>query len=298
MTRRKFSDRHIGPSEVQISTMLHELGYANLSEFINDVLPESIKLEELFGEDLPTPLTESEAIAELREIAAQNVQSKSFIGMGYYGTHTPPVILRNVLENPAWYTAYTPYQPEISQGRLEAIFAFQTMISDLTGLPIANASMLDEATAAAEAMTLARRNSKASDDAVFFVDENVHPQTKAVLQTRAKPLNIQVKIGNLDSFTGIDAFGLLIQYPNTFGELSDLTKVISEAKTKETLVIMATDLLALTIIKSPGEWQADIAVGSAQRFGVPMGFGSEHRFTWKSCAAISAPNKRTTYPSR
>jgi glycine dehydrogenase len=256
--------------------MLHELGYANLSEFINDVLPESIKLEEVFGEDLPNPLTESEAIAELREIATQNVQSKSFIGMGYYGTHTPPVILRNVLENPAWYTAYTPYQPEISQGRLEAIFAFQTMISDLTGLPIANASMLDEATAAAEAMTLARRNSKANDEAVFFVDENVHPQTKAVLQTRAKPLNIQVQVGNLDSFTGVDAFGLLIQYPNTFGELSDLTKVIEEAKSKETLVIMATDLLALTIIKSPGEWEADIAVGSAQRFGVPMGFGGPH----------------------
>ena len=256
--------------------MLHELGYANLSEFIDDVLPESIKLEEVFGEDLPNPLTESEAIAELREIASQNVQSRSFIGMGYYGTHTPPVILRNVLENPAWYTAYTPYQPEISQGRLEAIFAFQTMVSDLTGLPIANASMLDEATAAAEAMTLARRNSKANDEAVFFVDENVHPQTKAVLQTRAKPLNIQVKIGNLDSFTGVDAFGLLIQYPNTFGELSDLTKVIAEAKSKETLVIMATDLLALTIIKSPGEWEADIAVGSAQRFGVPMGFGGPH----------------------
>lgn len=256
--------------------MLHELGYANLSEFINDVLPESIKLEEVFGEDLPNPLTESEAIAELREIATQNVQSKSFIGMGYYGTHTPPVILRNVLENPAWYTAYTPYQPEISQGRLEAIFAFQTMISDLTGLPIANASMLDEATAAAEAMTLARRNSKANDEAVFFVDENVHPQTKAVLQTRAKPLNIQVQVGNLDSFTGVDAFGLLIQYPNTFGELSDLTEVIEEAKSKETLVIMATDLLALTIIKSPGEWEADIAVGSAQRFGVPMGFGGPH----------------------
>jgi len=256
--------------------MLHELGYANLSEFIDDVLPESIKLEEVFGEDLPNPLTESEAIAELREIASQNVLSRSFIGMGYYGTHTPPVILRNVLENPAWYTAYTPYQPEISQGRLEAIFAFQTMVSDLTGLPIANASMLDEATAAAEAMTLARRNSKASDDAIFFVDENVHPQTKAVLQTRAKPLNIQVKIGNLDSFTGVDAFGLLIQYPNTFGELSDLTKVIAEAKSKETLVIMATDLLALTIIKSPGEWEADIAIGSAQRFGVPMGFGGPH----------------------
>ncbi len=276
MTRRDFSDRHIGPSEVQISTMLHELGYANLSDFIDDVLPESIKLKDVFGEGLPEPLSESDTLAELREIANENIQCKSFIGMGYYGTHTPPVILRNVLENPAWYTAYTPYQPEISQGRLEAIFAFQTMVSDLTGLPISNASMLDEATAAAEAMTLARRNSKASDDAVFFVDENVHPQTKAVLQTRAKPLNIRVEIGSLDSFAEAEAFGLLIQYPNTFGELSDLTKVITEAKSKEVLVIMATDLLALTVIKSPGEWDADIAVGSAQRFGVPMGFGGPH----------------------
>ncbi len=276
MTRRDFSDRHIGPSEVQISTMLHELGYANLSDFIDDVLPESIKLKDVFGEGLPEPLSESDTLAELREIANENIQCKSFIGMGYYGTHTPPVILRNVLENPAWYTAYTPYQPEISQGRLEAIFAFQTMVSDLTGLPISNASMLDEATAAAEAMTLARRNSKANDEAVFYVDENVHPQTKAVLQTRAKPLNIRVEIGSLDSFAEAEAFGLLIQYPNTFGELSDLTKVITEAKSKEVLVIMATDLLALTVIKSPGEWDADIAVGSAQRFGVPMGFGGPH----------------------
>ncbi len=276
MTRRDFSDRHIGPSEVQISTMLHELGYANLSDFIDDVLPESIKLKDVFGEGLPEPLSESDTLAELREIANENIQCKSFIGMGYYGTHTPPVILRNVLENPAWYTAYTPYQPEISQGRLEAIFAFQTMVSDLTGLPISNASMLDEATAAAEAMTLARRNSKANDEAVFYVDENVHPQTKAVLQTRAKPLNIRVQIGSLDSFAEAEAFGLLIQYPNTFGELSDLTKVITEAKSKEVLVIMATDLLALTVIKSPGEWDADIAVGSAQRFGVPMGFGGPH----------------------
>ncbi len=256
--------------------MLHELGYAKLSDFIDDVLPESIKLKDVFGEGLPEPLSESDTLAELREIANENIQCKSFIGMGYYGTHTPPVILRNVLENPAWYTAYTPYQPEISQGRLEAIFAFQTMVSDLTGLPISNASMLDEATAAAEAMTLARRNSKANDEAVFFVDENVHPQTKAVLQTRAKPLNIRVEIGSLDSFAEAEAFGLLIQYPNTFGELSDLTKVITEAKSKEVLVIMATDLLALTVIKSPGEWDADIAVGSAQRFGVPMGFGGPH----------------------
>ncbi|MFM8329773.1 MAG: glycine dehydrogenase (aminomethyl-transferring), partial [Actinomycetales bacterium] len=170
--------------------MLHELGYSKLDDFISDVLPESIKINEIFGADLPKPLSEPEAIAELKEIAKENIQSKSFIGMGYYGTHTPPVILRNVLENPAWYTAYTPYQPEISQGRLEALFAFQTMITDLTGLNIANASMLDEATASAEAMTLARRNSKANDDAIFFVDERVHPQTKAVLETRAKPLGI------------------------------------------------------------------------------------------------------------
>ena len=196
--------------------MLHELGYAKLEDFIADVLPDSIKLNEVFGSDLPNPLSEADAIAELKEIASENIQSKSFIGMGYYGTHTPPVILRNVLENPAWYTAYTPYQPEISQGRLEALFAFQTMISDLTGLSIANASMLDEATAAAEAMTLARRNSKAIDDAVFYVDENVHPQTKAVLETRAKPLGIELKFGALKDFDGKNDFGLLLQYPNTF----------------------------------------------------------------------------------
>ena len=256
--------------------MLHELGYAKLEDFIADVLPDSIKLNEVFGSDLPNPLSEADAIAELKEIASENIQSKSFIGMGYYGTHTPPVILRNVLENPAWYTAYTPYQPEISQGRLEALFAFQTMISDLTGLSIANASMLDEATAAAEAMTLARRNSKASDDAVFYVDENVHPQTKAVLETRAKPLGIELKFGALKDFDGKNDFGLLLQYPNTFGVLGDLTDVLAKAKASQTLVVMATDLLALTVIKSPGEWGADIAVGSAQRFGVPMGFGGPH----------------------
>ncbi|MFM8204795.1 MAG: glycine dehydrogenase, partial [Actinomycetales bacterium] len=276
MTRRNFSDRHIGPSDVQVSTMLHELGYSKLDDFISDVLPESIKLNEIFGADLPKALSEPEAIAELKEIAKENIQSKSFIGMGYYGTHTPPVILRNVLENPAWYTAYTPYQPEISQGRLEALFAFQTMITDLTGLNIANASMLDEATAAAEAMTLARRNSKANDDAIFFVDERVHPQTKAVLETRAKPLGITVKFGSLNEFEGSQAFGLLLQYPNTYGVLSDLKEFIARAKASETLIVMATDLLALTIIKSPGEWGADIAVGSAQRFGVPMGFGGPH----------------------
>jgi glycine dehydrogenase len=199
------------------------------------------------------------------------------IGMGYYGTITPPVVLRNVLENPAWYTAYTPYQPEISQGRLEALFAFQTMVSDLTGLPICNASMLDEATAAAEAMTLARRSSQANEDAVFYVDSRVHPQTQAVVITRAKPLKISVQVVDLSSHNDFsDCFGVLLQYPDTFGSLPDFSSVIEKVHASSGLVVMATDLLALTLVKSPGEWGADIAVGSAQRFGVPMGFGGPH----------------------
>lgn len=256
--------------------MLLELGFPNLDSFIAEVLPESIKLRELFGSLLPDPLSEAEALAELREIAAQNKEMISMIGMGYYGTHTPPVILRNVLENPAWYTAYTPYQPEISQGRLEALFAFQTMVSDLTGLPIANASMLDESTAAAEAMTLARRVSKAPDDAHFIVDKNLHPQTRAVIETRAKPLGIQIKELKLDQVDLANAFALIIQYPDTHGYLPELVDLMREAKERGILVIMASDLLALTVIRSPGEWGADIAVGSAQRFGVPMGFGGPH----------------------
>ena len=197
--------------------------------------------------------------------------------MGYYGTITPPVVLRNVLENPSWYTAYTPYQPEISQGRLEALFLFQTMVSDLTGLPICNASMLDESTAAAEAMTLARRSTKVSDDAIFCVDINTHPQTIAVIETRAKPFGIEVvKVDLSQPLPDREIFGLLIQYPNTHGVLSDHGKVIEEIHSQGGLVIMATDLLALTIIRAPGEWGADVAVGSAQRFGVPMGFGGPH----------------------
>ena len=277
MARQEFSDRHIGPSRDEISTMLLELGYSDLESFTQAVLPDSIKLTSKFGPLLPKPISEIEVIAELRNLAAENHKMESLIGLGYYASVTPPVVLRNVLENPAWYTAYTPYQPEISQGRLEALFTFQTMVSDLTGLPICNASMLDEPTAAAEAMTLARRSTKLGDEAKFVIDSRVHPQTQAVVMTRAKPLRITCEV--LDLSSGVDlshCFGVLLQYPDTFGSLNDFSEVIAKAHSGGALVIMASDLLALTLIKSPGEWGADIAVGSAQRFGVPMGFGGPH----------------------
>ena len=277
MARAEFSDRHIGPSGDEISTMLLELGYSDLESFTQAVLPDSIKLTSKFGPLLPKPISEVEVIAELRKLASENRKMESLIGLGYYSSVTPPVVLRNVLENPAWYTAYTPYQPEISQGRLEALFTFQTMVSDLTGLPICNASMLDEPTAAAEAMTLARRSTKLGDDARFIIDSRVHPQTQAVVMTRAKPLKINCEV--LDLSSGVDlsnCFGVLLQYPDTFGSLNDFSDAIAKAHNGGALVIMASDLLALTLIKSPGEWGADIAVGSAQRFGVPMGFGGPH----------------------
>ena len=277
MARAEFSDRHIGPSGDEISTMLLELGYSDLESFAQAVLPDSIKLTSKFGPLLPKPISEVEVIAELRKLALENRKMESLIGLGYYASITPPVVLRNVLENPAWYTAYTPYQPEISQGRLEALFTFQTMVSDLTGLPICNASMLDEPTAAAEAMTLARRSTKLGDEARFVIDSRVHPQTQAVVMTRAKPLKINCEV--LDLSSGVDlsnCFGVLLQYPDTFGSLNDFSDAIAKAHSGGALVIMASDLLALTLIKSPGEWGADIAVGSAQRFGVPMGFGGPH----------------------
>jgi glycine dehydrogenase len=277
MARAEFSDRHIGPSGDEISTMLLELGYSDLESFTQAVLPDSIKLASKFGPLLPKPISEVEVIAELRKLASENRKMESLIGLGYYASITPPVVLRNVLENPAWYTAYTPYQPEISQGRLEALFTFQTMVSDLTGLPICNASMLDEPTAAAEAMTLARRSTKLGDEARFVIDSRVHPQTQAVVMTRAKPLKINCEVHDLSS--GVDlsnCFGVLLQYPDTFGSLNDFSDAIAKAQNSGALVIMASDLLALTLIKSPGEWGADIAVGSAQRFGVPMGFGGPH----------------------
>jgi glycine dehydrogenase len=274
-----FQHRHIGPNDVQASTMLMELGYSNLKDFISDVVPTNIFISEKLENVLPSPLSESETIAALRDLASKNKVFTSLIGCGYYGTITPPVVLRNVLENPAWYTAYTPYQPEISQGRLEALFAFQTTVCELTALQTANASMLDESTAAAEAMTLAKRVYKGSDTAVFLIDAKIHPQTIAVVSTRAKPLGITVKIADLstmengfDSVTdGAEVFGVLVQYPDSSGEIRNYSELANNG-----LLIAAVDLLALTVLQAPGEWGADIAVGSAQRFGVPMGFGGPH----------------------
>jgi len=273
-----FERRHIGPTSAQENELLKALGYTDLSAFISDVVPSNIAMSEKLHDALPEPLTEVQAIQALRELADKNEIFSSFIGRGYYGTITPPVILRNVLQNPAWYTAYTPYQPEISQGRLEALFAFQTAICDLTALPIANASMLDEGTAAAEAMTLARRSFKGSDDAVFLIEKNVHPQTRAVILTRAKPLNIVIE--DFDASVGIttssEYFGALVQYPNTNGSVVDYSVIAQIVHKNNAYLIAATDLLALTLLKPPGEWGADVAVGSAQRLGVPMGFGGPH----------------------
>ena len=276
----QFVNRHIGPTSSDEEQMLQVLGYSDIKKFISDVVPKNIQIEKTLADVLDAAKSEVEVIAELREIASQNQIFTSLIGSGYYGTITPPVIKRNVLENPAWYTAYTPYQPEISQGRLEALFAFQTVICEMTALKLSNASMLDEGTAAAEAMTLARRSSKAGEEAVFLIEENVNAQTKAVVHTRAKPLGItviEIDAGHLlrDGFDG-EFFGLLLQYPDATGEILDYSKVSEFAHAKQALVIAATDLLALTLIKAPGEWGADIAVGTAQRFGVPMGFGGPH----------------------
>jgi glycine dehydrogenase len=277
---RNFEDRHIGPTHRDELAMLKALGYSDLESFISAVVPSNIAVKGVIEAAIAPGVSEVEAIAELKEIASKNKVLTSLIGTGYYGTIVPPVIKRNVLENPAWYTAYTPYQPEISQGRLEALFAFQTMVCELTGLDISNASMLDESTAAAEAMTLARRSSKLSDDAVFLIEEHVHPQTKAVVITRAKPLGIKVveiDAGDI-ARDGYDRefFGALLQYPDTTGEIVDYSHFATYAHERGALVIAATDLLALTLLKAPGEWGADVAIGTSQRFGVPMGFGGPH----------------------
>lgn len=268
----RFIDRHIGPNADSQQIMLTSLGFSSFEDFIGEVVPHGIRLTS--GLNLPKALSEDEALAELRQIINQNVSVHSLIGCGYYGTFTPGVIKRNILENPAWYTAYTPYQPEISQGRLEALINFQTMIADLTGTAMASASMLDEATAAAEAMTLALRNSK-SDSKIFWVHADTHPQTKAVMATRAKPIGIEIREWNPGE-TLNDGFGLLISNPTSRGGLLDISGYVQEAHDKGIFVIVATDLLALTLIESPGSCGADVVVGSAQRFGVPMGFGGPH----------------------
>ena len=257
--------------------MLSVLGYKDLPSFIADVVPSNIAIAQSLSTTLDGAKSEVEVIEELKSIASENEVFTSLIGTGYYGTIIPPVVKRNVLENPAWYTAYTPYQPEISQGRLEALFAFQTLICDLTALPLANASMLDESTAAAEAMTLARRVFKGSDSAKFLIDSAIHPQTKAVVTTRAIPLGIEiVEIDARDIASQRDYFGFLVQYPDTTGAVRDYSTISERVHGAGALMIAATDLLALTVLKAPGEWGADVAVGSAQRFGVPMGFGGPH----------------------
>ncbi|MBK8065378.1 MAG: aminomethyl-transferring glycine dehydrogenase [Betaproteobacteria bacterium] len=268
-----FVQRHIGPDEADQNHMLSVLGYRSRDALIDAVIPANIRAKAPLA--LPESCTEAGALADLRAIASKNKVFRSFIGQGYYDTHTPGVILRNVLENPAWYTAYTPYQPEISQGRLEALINFQTMITDLTGMSIANASMLDEGTAAAEAMTLCHRSVKARGD-VFYVADDVLPQTLDVIRTRAEPLGIKVVVGPAAQAAGSEAFGVLLQYPGANGDVNDYRGIAADVHAKGGLVIAAADLLALTLIASPGEWGADAVVGSAQRFGVPFGFGGPH----------------------
>jgi len=268
----EFQGRHIGPDSDDRARMLEVIGAQSLTELIHDIVPASILDETPL--DVPGPYSEQAALARIKAIAGRNEVFRNYIGQGYYGTHVPPVILRNILENPAWYTAYTPYQPEISQGRLEALLNFQTMVADLTGLDIANASLLDEGTAAAEAMTLTRRGSRSKSN-VFFASEHCHPQTLELLRTRAEPLGIELVVG--DEAQGLpECFGVLLQYPQTLGTIADYRALAEAAHAQGALVAVATDLLALTVLTPPGEWGADIAVGSAQRFGVPLGFGGPH----------------------
>ncbi len=268
-----FVERHIGPNDAEIASMLSLLGHDSLEAMTAAIVPGKIKSPAPLS--LPAAIGEVEALARIRTIADRNEVFRSFIGQGYYGTHTPNVILRNLFENPAWYTAYTPYQAEISQGRMEALINFQTMVADLTGMEIANASLLDEATAAAEAMTLAKRSAKSKSN-VFFVSDAVHPQTLEVLHTRAAGLDIALHIGADADAASVDSFGVLLQYPNTFGQINDYAALADATHARGALVAVATDLLALTLIRAPGEWGADIVIGNSQRFGVPFGFGGPH----------------------
>ncbi len=274
MSLEQFAARHIGPDPQDERRMLEVVGYESVDELMDAAIPEAIRWSGTL--DLPAPASESEALAQLRALAERNTAAVSMIGLGYYGTHTPAVIRRNVLESPGWYTAYTPYQPEISQGRLEALLNFQTMVTDLTGLATANASMLDEGTAAAEAMTLARRASR-SRSQVYVVDADTLPQTVAVIAGRAEPLGIDVQVVDLDRVElPAEFFGLHLQYPGASGAVRDHASVVGAAHAAGALVTVAADLLALTLLRPPGEIGVDIAVGTTQRFGVPMGFGGPH----------------------
>jgi glycine dehydrogenase len=267
----RFADRHIGPRPDDVDKMLATIGAASLDDLVAETIPASILDKDL---DLPQALSEGETIERLSDLASKNVVMTSLIGLGYHDTITPPVIQRNVLESPAWYTAYTPYQPEISQGRLEALLNFQTMVADLTGLDVANASLLDEATAAAEAMAMCRRLAK-SDRSVFYLDDDCHLPTIEVVKTRAAAAGVEIRMLS-EGFEADESFGLLLQYPGSSGEVRDHRALVAEARDAGALVAVAADLLALTMITPPGEWGADIAVGSAQRFGVPLGYGGPH----------------------
>jgi len=268
-----FIARHIGPNDAEIAQMLRVVGHDSLEALTDAIVPASIKSATPLA--LPAAISEVEALAKIRAIAEKNQVFRSFIGQGYYGTHTPNVILRNILENPAWYTAYTPYQAEISQGRMEALINFQTLCADLTGMEIANASLLDEGTAAAEAMTLAKRSTKSKSN-LFFVSRGVHPQTLEVLRTRAQPMGIELHIGDDADALTLDSFGVLLQYPDTFGQIHDYRALAEAVHARGGLVAVVSDLLALTLIAAPGTWGADIVVGNSQRFGVPFGFGGPH----------------------
>jgi len=268
-----FLPRHIGPNAEEQAQMLAALGYQDMAAFIDDVIPESIRQDRPLA--LDAPMSEAAALAALQSLAAQNKVYKSWIGQGYYNCFTPAVIRRNLFENPSWYTAYTPYQPEISQGRLEALLNYQTMVCDLTGLDIANASLLDEGTAAAEAMALCRRMSKAGGN-VFFIDQDCLPQTIDVLKTRAEPLGYTLVIGDPEDAVNHDCFGVLLQYPGVSGAVTDHSALIAACHDNGALVTMTADLLSLVLLKSPGALGADVAIGSSQRFGVPIGFGGPH----------------------
>ncbi|MEH0712218.1 aminomethyl-transferring glycine dehydrogenase [Vibrio owensii] len=272
-TQNEFVARHNGPNKSDQQKMLEAINAVSLDSLIDETVPAQIRLEQPMS--LAEAKSEADMLAAMREFADQNQVKRTFIGQGYYNTFTPNVILRNVMENPGWYTAYTPYQPEISQGRLEALLNYQQMVMDLTGMEIANASLLDEATAAAEAMTLCKRAGKSKSN-VFFVADDVHPQTIEVVKTRAKFIGFEVLVGSLESLPEQDVFGALVQYPGTTGEVRDLTDIIAKAQANKTLVTVATDLLASALLKPAGEMGADVAIGSAQRFGVPMGYGGPH----------------------
>ena len=279
-----FTGRHIGPDSEEQQAMLQHLGVASLEELIEETVPGAIHSRQPLA--VNHSMTEQQALEYLRTLADQNKVCKSYIGMGYHNTHVPPVILRNVLENPGWYTAYTPYQPEISQGRLEALLNYQQMVMDLTGMEVANASLLDEATAAAEAMALCKRASR-SKHPVFFVADDVHPQTIEVIRTRAAHMDIEVVTGNPNTdLDKHDIFGVQLQYPGTYGAIGDIASIVKQAKQQKAMVSVAADLLALVLLKSPGELGADIALGNTQRFGVPMGFGGPHAAYFATSARL------------